>query len=79
MGYSPCLLSKNDHKYMFFASFKLIEIIKRCENDQKSIKSMGYSPLIENNIKGAKMTQNRSKPWAIMHGLWPKMHVFCTI
>jgi hypothetical protein len=22
------------------------------------------------------MTQNRSKPWAIVHAVWPKMHVF---
>jgi hypothetical protein len=24
--------------------------------------------LMENNLKGVKMTQNRSKPWAIVHG-----------
>jgi hypothetical protein len=50
-----------------------------CENDPKSIKTMGYSShflvkngqkcmifapfkLIENKLKGVKMTQNRSKP-----------------
>jgi hypothetical protein len=29
--------------------------------------------IIENYLKGLKMTQNRSKPWAIIHAFWPKM------
>jgi hypothetical protein len=38
----------------FFASFKLIEIIKRCENDPNSIKTIGYSSffLVKNDQKG---------------------------
>jgi hypothetical protein len=28
---------------------------------------------MENDLKGVKMTQNRSKPWAIVHAFWPKM------
>jgi hypothetical protein len=27
----------------------------------------------ENNLKGVKMTENPSKPWAIVHAFWPKM------
>ena len=63
---------------------------KRCENDPKSIKTMGYSPcfLLKNGQKwlvlkgweiihifpkGVKMTQNRSKPWAIAHAFCSKM------
>jgi hypothetical protein len=29
--------------------------------------------LIENKLKGVKMTQHRSKPWAIVHTFWSKM------
>jgi hypothetical protein len=29
--------------------------------------------IIENNLKGVKMTQNPSKAWAIVHSCWPKM------
>jgi hypothetical protein len=29
--------------------------------------------LIETNLKCVKMTQNRSKPWAIVHTFWSKM------
>jgi hypothetical protein len=28
---------------------------------------------MENNLKGVKMRQNRSKAWAIVHAFWPKM------
>jgi hypothetical protein len=36
---------------------------------------MFFAPLkfIENNLKGVKMTQNSSKPWAIVHAFWSKM------
>jgi hypothetical protein len=36
---------------------------------------MFFAPakIIENNLKGVKMSQNRSKPWAIVHAFWPKM------
>jgi hypothetical protein len=29
--------------------------------------------IMGNNLKGVKMTQNRSKPWAIVHAFWPKI------
>ena len=64
--------------------------LKRCENDPKWIKTMGYSPcfLLRNGqkwgffkgceilqifSKGVKMTQNRSKTWAIGHAFCSKM------
>jgi Ran GTPase-activating protein (RanGAP) involved in mRNA processing and transport len=48
---------------------------------QKWPKRHVFAPfkLIENNLKGVKMIQNRSKPWAIVHAFWSKMakmHVF---
>ena len=72
-------------KLTVFESLRNISYFsKRCENDPKSIKTMGYSPcfLLKNGQnwqfskaweifrifpKGVKMTQNRSKPWAIAH------------
>jgi hypothetical protein len=51
MGYSPCILNKNDTKCMFFASGKIIE----------------------NNLKGVKMSQNRSKTWVIVHSFCLKV------
>jgi recombinational DNA repair protein RecT len=38
-------------------------------------KYMFFAPLklIENNLKGVKMTQNPSKAWAIVHAFWSKM------
>jgi hypothetical protein len=38
-------------------------------------KRMFFAPfkLIEMYLKGEKMTQNRSKPWAIVHAFWSKM------
>jgi hypothetical protein len=36
---------------------------------------MFFAPfkLIENNLKGVKMSQNRSKQWAIVHAFWSKI------
>ena len=78
-------------KLTVFESLRNISYFsKRCENDPKSIKTMGYSPcfLLKNGQnwqfskaseifrifpKGVKMTQNRSKPWAIAHAFCSKM------
>jgi hypothetical protein len=50
------------------------------KNDRKW---MFFAPakLIENNLKGVKIGQNRSKAWAIVRAFWPKMTqnaCFCT-
>jgi hypothetical protein len=42
------------------------------KNSQKSM-FLAPAKIIEINLKGVKMTQNRSKPLAIVHAFWSKM------
>ena len=93
-GLSPMLFAQKWPKMTVFERVRNYSYFsKRCENDPKSIKTMGYSPcffLKNANIssiflpwkiihicqKGVKMTQNRSKPWAIAHAFSSKMPTF---
>jgi hypothetical protein len=42
---------------------------KMAKNEQKLMHFI-HPKRIKNNIKRVKMTQNRSKPWAMVHGTW---------
>jgi hypothetical protein len=71
MGYSPCFLSKNDRKWIFLASPKLIENnSKGVKMTQNGSKPWAFWPKMtenacfftcakikENNLKGVKMAQ----------------------